>query len=335
MDSITQIVLGAAVTEAAIGRKVGNKAILWGAIAGTIPDLDVLAEHVVDNITALEIHRGLSHSIFFALILSPILGWILTKIYPKENATFKDWTFAMFLGLFTHPILDAFTTWGTQIFWPFDTRVAIKSIFVIDPLYTIPFATLLIWAMFKRKDDPKRRKLNNLGLWMSSSYLALAIIFKAVAYHQFTSNLDKQQIEYSEIETRPSPLNSILWMANVKTEEGFRTAEYSLFDSKDIRFSEVLPKQDHLIKEFETEEKIQTLKRITKGWYTIEQQDDKLIFNDLRFGRIGLNDSNAPFAFSFELFYDENGNFQAPERPKSFKQSKGLLPTLIKRIAGN
>ena len=65
MDSLTQIVLGASVGEAVLGKKVGNKAALYGAIAGTIPDLDVLAGYFVDEITAIEWHRGFSHSILF------------------------------------------------------------------------------------------------------------------------------------------------------------------------------------------------------------------------------------------------------------------------------
>lgn len=98
MDSLTQMLLGAAVGEAAIGKKVGNWAILWGAVAGTIPDLDVLAFHFTDNITALEIHRGFSHSLFFSVLFAPIFGFIISKIHSKLNATWKDWTLLMFLG---------------------------------------------------------------------------------------------------------------------------------------------------------------------------------------------------------------------------------------------
>ena len=65
MDSISQLTLGAAVGEVVLGRKVGNKAILWGAIGGTIPDLDVLSAAFMDTIDQLIIHRGFSHSIFF------------------------------------------------------------------------------------------------------------------------------------------------------------------------------------------------------------------------------------------------------------------------------
>ena len=79
MDSLTQIVLGAAVGEVLLGRKVGNKAMLWGAVAGTIPDLDVYQSLIFDSLKANELHRGFSHSILFSVIFAPLLAWILVK----------------------------------------------------------------------------------------------------------------------------------------------------------------------------------------------------------------------------------------------------------------
>ena len=149
MDSITQIVLGGAVGEAVLGKKVGNKAILWGAIGGTIPDLDTIPGQFLDTVSRLEIHRGFSHSIVFALLISPLLGWLIHRLYKKKNeATFWGWTQLFFWTIFTHPLLDIFTTWGTQLLWPMDWRIAIQSIFVIDPLYTLPFLLCLIVVLF-------------------------------------------------------------------------------------------------------------------------------------------------------------------------------------------
>jgi inner membrane protein len=242
----------------------------------------------------------------------------------------------MFLAMFTHTLIDALTTWGTQIFWPFDTRIAIKSVFVIDPLYTLPFMIFLIISMFKRKDDDKRRKYNKLGLMISSGYLVFGLFMKTFINQQFTSSLERQGIQYEAIETRPTPLNTIMWSANIKTKNGFITGDYSIFDTQpEIEFSDELKKQDYLIESFKEENKIQILKRMTKGWYVIEQQGDKLIFNDLRFGRIGMSDKNAQFAFSYELFYDENGVFQAMERPKSMDSGKEAFKDLFDRIGGN
>ena len=82
MDSLTQIVLGASVGEAILGKKIGNKAMLWGAIAGTIPDLDVLLRYFTDEISSTQMHRGFSHSIVFAVLIAPLLGWIAKK-YPE------------------------------------------------------------------------------------------------------------------------------------------------------------------------------------------------------------------------------------------------------------
>src|SRR5690554_7012106 len=107
MDSLTQIVLGAAVGEAVLGRKVGNRAMFYGAIAGTIPDLDVISSFFVDTVRALEIHRGITHSIFFSIVFAPIFGWIVSKIDAYKS--FKGWSWLFFWGLFTHPILDAHT----------------------------------------------------------------------------------------------------------------------------------------------------------------------------------------------------------------------------------
>src|SRR5690606_36734585 len=111
MDSLTQIVLGAAVGEAVLGKKIGNRAVLYGGIIGTIPDLDVFLGHFYDPITALEIHRGFSHSFVFFALLSPLLGLLLSRIERRREVGLFQAIWMAFLCLATHAILDAFTTW--------------------------------------------------------------------------------------------------------------------------------------------------------------------------------------------------------------------------------
>src|SRR5690554_4622114 len=228
MDSVTQIVLGAAVGEAVLGKKIGNKAMALGAIAGTIPDLDVLSSHFTDTVNALEIHRGFTHSIIFSIAFGLFFAWMCTKW--DKRARLKEWFLFWFMCFVTHPLLDAHTTWGTQLFWPFDIRLAFKNIFVIDPLYTLPFLIFLILAMFQKKDNPKRQFYNRTGLIVSSSYLALTFLLKGISFYQFTDALEQQNITYQEIETKPAPLNTILWVANVKREDDFLIGNYSFFD---------------------------------------------------------------------------------------------------------
>ena len=195
MDSLTQIVLGAAVGEATLGKRVGNKALFYGAIAGTIPDLDVLFGKLTDTITAIEWHRGFSHSLMFCVIFSFILGWFVNRIERKANLGWKPWTKLFFLGLFTHVLLDAFTSWGTQILWPLNTRFAFNSIFVIDPLYTIPFLVCTIAVLFYKRESKGRKRWNTIGLLVSTSYLLATLGIKVLATQQFIKALEKSALE--------------------------------------------------------------------------------------------------------------------------------------------
>ncbi|MBQ4804034.1 metal-dependent hydrolase [Aquimarina sp. MMG015] len=335
MDSLTQIVLGAAVGQAAIGKKVGNKAMLWGAIAGTIPDLDVLAKLFFDSVTSNELHRGFSHSILFSILMAPLLGWLVSKIYKNKEADWKDWTKLMFLSLFTHPILDAFTTWGTQLFWPLDYKVAFHNIFVADPLYTVPFLVFVLIAMFYKRTNPKRKFFNNLGLYCSSFYMLLTLVLQQIAESNFTTNLENQHLTYNQIQTRPTALNSILWTANIETDESFLIGYYSLLDEPDIINFTEFPKNHYLLGEAKNDPLIPRLIKLSEGWYTIESDTDKLYFNDLRFGQLGMGKDASRFVFSYELYYDQNGNLQAKERERNVEEASPMLKKLFSRILGN
>ncbi len=331
MDSVTQIVLGAAIGEAVLGKKIGNKAMALGAIAGTIPDLDVLANYFTDTVSALEIHRGFTHSIVFAITFGLLFGWLLS-LWDKR-ANFKEWFWFWFLCFVTHPLLDAHTTWGTQLFWPFDLRLAYKNIFVIDPLYTLPFMIFLILAMLQKRGSIKRRRFNNLGLIVSSAYMLLTLILKGVTYNKFETALEKQNIAYKALETKPSPLNIILWTANVETENAFLIGDYSFFDTKPIQFFSH-PKNHEALGALAEEDKVKRLIKITKGWYTVSEREDGIYLNDLRFGMMSVDQRAEKYAFSFRL--EKEGNeLKVTEEPKNTHDAKKLFSDLLKRIKGN
>lgn len=333
MDSLTQIVLGAAVGEAVLGKKVGNKAMVYGAIAGTIPDLDVLARYFTDTVTATEWHRGFSHSLLFAVLFAPIFGWLVWRLNRNGNATWKNWSWLMFWGLFTHPILDAFTTWGTQLFWPFETRLAFQSIFVIDPLYTLPFLVCLILAARQRRTAPRRKKYNVAGLILSSTYLLLTLVLKSIAFTKFEDSLKNQNIVYTQMDIRPTPFNTVLWTANVDTKDAYLIGNYSFFDSDTVQFK-AYPKNRNLLKTLKSQEKIKRLIAITEGWYTLSEKDGQLVFNDLRFGLVSLSGNEEKFAFSYELIKKED-DIIVKETPKFQRDAKRLLKELWKRMWGN
>ncbi|WP_179352102.1 metal-dependent hydrolase [Winogradskyella vidalii] len=332
MDSLTQIVLGAAVGEAVLGKKVGNKAILYGAIAGTIPDLDIFASYFTDTVSALAIHRGFTHSIIFSVLFAPIFGWIVSRYESYKD--FKGWAWLFFWALITHPILDAHTTWGTQLFWPLDLRLAFKTIFVIDPFYTLPFLVFLILTMFQKRTSKKRRLYNGIGLTVSTAYLALTFILKDVATTRFEDALLTQDIVYRQLDTRPSPLNTILWNANVDTEDNYLLGTYSFLDTQPITF-ETYPKNHNLLGDLAKNEKVKRMIAISEGWFTITKIDGKLYYNDLRFGLMNLEPDSQDFVFKYLIDVDNSGQVQFIEQEKTQRDGKKLMGELWKRLKGN
>ena len=224
MDSFTQIALGIAIAEVYAGKKLKNKTFLYGTILGTIPDLDIVVGLFLNPVDAVLIHRGISHSLFLFLFLSPFLGWIISKI-ERDKINFIQSSAMVFWCLFTHVLLDMFTSWGTQILWPLNYRFALKTIFVIDLLYTIPLviAMIMIW---KTKDAVLREKYVIRGLFISSFYLLLSCLFKVYALNKFEKALTKQGIQYSEIIVKPTAFNLILWNANVATTNNYLLGDY-------------------------------------------------------------------------------------------------------------
>ena len=140
MDLVTQTALGAVVGEVVLGRKAGNKAILWGAAGGLIPDLDVLVVPLFSEVDGLFVHRGFSHSLVFAFLLAPLLGWLIYRIHRKKmTITWRDWSLLVFWAAFTHPVLDYLTTYGTGAFLPFSGyRLEFGTIGIVDIFYTLP-----------------------------------------------------------------------------------------------------------------------------------------------------------------------------------------------------
>ena len=313
MDSLTQIVLGASVAEATLGKKIGNKAIVLGAIAGTIPDLDIVTRFFVDDLTASVMHRGFSHSLIFPFVAAPLLAWILKKIYSNyTDVSFNDWFKMFFLAIITHPLLDAQTTWGTQLFWPLEWRVAVENIFIIDPIYTLPFLTFLILTAFQDRLSKKRKLYNSLGLIISSAYLLLTLSFKGVAHYNIAKGLEENNIEYKDINTRATYFNSILWSSQIELEDSYIFTYYSLFDKSKPVFTKKFAKNHNMLQPFIDDKKIQQLIILSNGHYLMTKENNELIFWNLKLGLKGFDENASPYIWSYviknnkgEIFFNE------------------------------
>lgn len=337
MDSLTQIVLGASVGEAVAGKKIGNKAMLWGAIAGTIPDLDVLLNPWLDTVQQLSFHRSMTHSFLFALVMSPILGWLLQRIYNKSKATMRDWYLLFFLGFVTHILLDSCTTWGTQLFWPFSNYgVALYNIFVIDPLYTLPFLALVVAAAFYHRLNPTRHTLNYTALVISSGYLLWSFIGKSVANQAFEQSMNGQDINFTSYISKPTPLNTIFWSVTAEGANGFYNGFYSLLDeNRQIKY-EYEPKREELLAPYRGHPKLERLIQLTKGYYTVERDSTGgFLINDLRFGKFdGWQKSGGGYVFVYKMWQDKQGELQFEEINNRPKVDQEYLLAYWNRILG-
>ncbi|PHQ71028.1 MAG: hydrolase, partial [Sneathiella sp.] len=117
MDSVTQFVLGASISGALLGPRIGAKSLLIGGLVATLPDLDsfIPLDNAIDNMTY---HRGFSHSIIVQTLITPVVAFIIGKIIPSVWEDKKRVFLTVWLVLVTHSLLDSLTTYGTQIFWP-------------------------------------------------------------------------------------------------------------------------------------------------------------------------------------------------------------------------
>ncbi len=339
MDSLTQLTLGAAVGEATLGRKIGNKAALWGAGFGTLPDLDVIINPFVAEITSLAFHRGLSHSVFVVILAAPLLAGILQRVHSESDAGWRDWCTMIGLVLGTHIVLDMLTSYGTQVFAPIsDARVAVPSVFIIDPMYTVPLAVGLLVAFRWKPSDAARRRANFIGLGLSTAYLCLTLGVKLHVEQVFSSSLEAQGKPHTEVFTQPTPFNIILWSGLVQEgQRGTWVGQYSLLDpDDDIRFS-FIPKNRELLKGHVDDPAVETLEWFSKGYYSVsESAGGTAYIHDLRFGRtdLGLR-QDGRYLFTFRLHADGAGRYvNATQLDPSMQADGQLLRRFVDRIRG-
>lgn len=312
MDSITQIVLGAACGEIALGKKIGNKAILFGAIGGTIPDLDVLIGKLfyTNEIDSLAFHRGIMHSIPFAIVGALIFGFLSYKVYDygylrRGTTSLKDWIWLFFLSILTHPILDSFTPYGTQLFLPFsDYRVAFNNIAVVDPLYTLPLLLCVSITMFFNRKNSKRKTWTKAGLYLSSAYMIFTIGNKLYVDHFFKTSFNQAKINYSRFSAQPTILNNFLWYAVAETDKNYTVSFYSIFDDTNTPPNFINIPKNHKLLDVDHPD-IKTLRWFSNEFYTLSILNNKIIYKDLRYPLLDVRDSTSSL-FSFELIKEGN-----------------------------
>ena len=313
MDTVTQVALGAAVGETVLGRKVGWRAPVWGGLCGLAPDLDILWPFA-DPVAAFTWHRGYSHSFAALVLATPLVAWAAARIHPATRGHWRGWLLLAFLALVTHPILDCFTMYGTQVLLPFsDLPVSWPTIFVVDPLFSVPLIIGVAAAQVGRGRRPGhggRSRLNDAGLALAVGWLACTAAIKAHVDRVTEASLPEAGV--TRWFTTPSPFNSVLWRVVAMTGEGrYLEGYYSLLDAeRKVSFAS-RPDGHALLDPLREEAPVARLTWFSRGFFAgRELANGEIAISDLRMGLEGS------FVYSFVVGRREGREvLPAPVRP--------------------
>ncbi|ASK19954.1 MULTISPECIES: metal-dependent hydrolase [unclassified Halomonas] len=327
MDSVTQAALGAAIGGAILGKRLGRKAILMGAVLGTLPDLDVMLDYgdAVANVTE---HRGFSHSLFVLTGLATIVALLCQRFIPARDISLGRWWCFFVLCLTTHPVLDSFTTYGTQLFWPLDMPpIAWPIVFIIDPFYTLPLLVALTIAIAAKKV----RRACTIGLVVSSMYLLLAAGAKWSVEQRLTPALADAGLQAAPVLIQPTPFNIALWRATVIDGDRYFESLISVFDNQDAPTLEAIKRNVAL------EESVLASplgQRLT--WFTgpflrydtlLIDGQETLIATDIRLGFPGFH----PFSFTLATWKD--GSWHPADISEQLETSREPRLEILSRLA--
>lgn len=330
MDSLTQAVLGASVSGVMLGRYHGRKAYVAGAILGTLPDLDVVIRYgnpIADMIN----HRGFTHSVFILTALSFLLTWLIRKWPPATQYDWKRLFITLWLILITHVLIDAFTSYGTQLLWPFmPTPTSWSSIFIIDPFFTVPLVVAVIAAL-RWGATPTVQKMNVVVLGWCVVYLSLSLVGKTVIESRVRTALEQSGVGVEAVFSTPGPLNILLWRVVARTNDD-HYYEYvtSLLDDaprEHVKAALNTPMAD----QFPEDAMINGLRWFSGDWLRYDVIDKHLVATDLRMGL-----GTGYYSFRFRIAErDPNGQWAAilPERWPSDIGLDALKAVLIRVVS--
>jgi inner membrane protein len=307
MDSVTHVVLGAAIGEVALGKKIGRWSLLVGAIAKSLPDFDLFYTGLKDTRAYVCYHRGHTHSLFWEALYALPLAWLLQFLFKKKIG-FAQSYFFLLICLWGHSLLDWCTNYGTRLFLPFtNTPYSNNSIAILDLIFTLPILLLFLVMIFI-KNRNFRFPYAAIILGYTFFYIGFCQYHKAQAQTIASNSLAQQGISAKHMITNPGVLNNQLWYGLAASDSTLYVTEFTFQNLLQPVKWLSYPRQTYLLDSCNSREDIATLNWFSEPFTCARKSKDTCFVFAPKFGRTDMryDDFFKGFAVYYKL-YQQNG----------------------------
>ncbi|MBK6833328.1 MAG: metal-dependent hydrolase [Bacteroidetes bacterium] len=337
MDSVSHIIIGAAIGETFLGKKIGRWGMLIGAIAKSAPDFDLFYTGLGDPRAYMCEHRGHTHSLFVEALYAIPIAWLLVKLF-KQKVSFPRMLVFMLACLWGHSLLDWCTNFGTQLLLPFSSEnYSLNTLAIVDLLFTLPMLILILIAVFHKKNEVRRLKLAKATLIYCCVYLGITFINKVQAENIVKESISKNNIPVTTHMTNPTMLNNVLWYAVGSNDSTIFIGEFSLLHKQNPITWHSYPRKQELTRKCRNIQDVAIIKWFADPYTIAETNGDTLNMYAVKFGRTNMleTEMQKTFVFHYKLYQKDRkemmGMEQGNEKNMKIKES---FTDLWERICG-
>lgn len=317
MDSVTQFALGATVSAAVLGPRIGiRNAVILGGIYGTLPDLDSFlpAETPVDAFVS---HRGATHSLILQAIAAPLLAEPLVRMFSALREHRLRTYAAVYLIFVTHALIDAITIYGTRLFMPlYDGPIGIGSVFIIDPIYTLPLLIMTLAGLFFGAWRARYGTWLRRALIFTTLYMVLSIPVQGFMNQRALETLQANGVNATADNTLTisGPFSLLYWKTVTVEQDRYVNLYQPLFGNGAHAYAH--PRRGDLIASLQELKSFRDLAGFAKGTYSLDVRDDAIVYSDLRMGL------TPAYAFRFTIARLDDEQLIQPVEPVRFETDR-------------
>lgn len=311
MDSLTHVLAGACIAAAIAPAPHRRFALAAGAVLHSLPDVDYLWLAFADPVARFVGHRGFTHSLLVLPFVAIACWLLLRRFAPATREAPGRWLALCVATLLAHPLLDAMTVYGTQLFWPLaDTPVMHANLFIIDPLLTLPLLVGVAGA-WRLGQDPRGQGRALMALALAATYIGWTLVAKQHLDTTVRAHFAAKGATDIELLTVPTPFNSVVWRVLVMAGDAYAEGYHSFLGDGELELvtyagqrgmPEALAASDAAVR----------LRTFTRGYYRIDRDGDRIVFVDLRMG------AEPDYVFRFAIGEAREGRVEVLEPPEQY-----------------